>query len=173
MKKEISILLIFSILALGGCDFLRKVASRPTSQDIQAKSELIRKRQQEVQDSLRKVQETIRLAQAARKDSLDAAARLTELGVKMSSVFSFGAPLDPLPGKFNVITGVFRKDATARSQFNAQKAKGYDPSYIRFKGGVKAVCLVSSDTLSVVASTVGSARADKVCPRDAWIYVAR
>lgn len=173
MKKEVSILLILSILTLGGCDFLRKVASRPTSQEIQAKSELIQKRQQEVRDSLFKVQETIRLAQAAKKDSLDAAGLLASLGVKSSSVFSFGTPLDLLPGRFNLITGVYRQDATARSQFNAQKAKGFDPIYVRFKGGVKAVCLASSDTLSVVASAARDGMDGKVCPKDAWVYVAR
>lgn len=172
MKKVIRILLIFSILCISSCDFLRKVAGRPTEADLKAKAERIERRHQEVQDSISAVQEALRAKQV--QDSLEtvaAAGSLDSLGVKLSSVFRFGEPLEGLEYKYNLIIGVFRTRSIVDSKCKAASDSGFQPFLIPFEGGVNALCLCGSDSLGVVLDAFLAGRKANVCPRDAWVYV--
>lgn len=171
MKKVINFLLISAILSLSGCDFLRKVASRPTSADLQAKSEQIRQRRKAVSDSLQQQRQLLLAIEKKRTDSLRARRTLDSLNVKFSGIFSFGEPLSPKLGRYTVVFGVFRTKSKADSQYRILKSGGFEPVNVNFPGGVRAVALCSSDTLERVSSEILRARAARVCPKDAWIYV--
>lgn len=173
MKKLVNFLLIFSLLSLSGCDFLRKVASRPTSEDLQAKSELIQRRRKAERDSLQLQRMRLLEMEKRRVDSLRAKRALDSMNVKFSGVFSFGEPTSPRLDKYTVILGVYRMGYKADSQLRSLKSKGFAPLNICFAGGVRAVALCSSDTLARVSSEILRAKESKVCPKDAWIYVKR
>ena len=171
MKKVVNFILIFAILSLSGCDFLRKVASRPTSADLQLKSEQIQQRRKAVSDSLKLQRERLLAMEKRRADSLAARRTLDSLNMKFSSVFSFGEPLSPQLDRYTVIFGVFRTGAMAGNQLRSLESKGFDPINLDFSGGIRGVALCSSDTLARVSSEILKARQAKVCPKDAWIYV--
>lgn len=172
MKKVIRILLIFSILCLSSCDFLRKVAGRPTEADLEAKAERIELRRQQVRDSIIAAQEA---ALALRiQDSLETAAAthsLDSLGVKLSSVFRFGEPQEELEYKYNLIIGVFRNKSIADAKYKVASDWGFSPFLIPFNGGVNALCLCGSDALKDIVNAYAGGRTAGVCPRDAWVYV--
>ena len=182
MKKIIPVLSIIVIFAVSGCDFLRKTAGRPTSEDIRIKKELIRERQEQIRIRAEYVRDSIKAAEEAakqalllkeqeRQDSLAAAATLTEMGVLISDVSRFGKPVSKPDRKYNIIIGVYRQFSTASDQVKRAASKGYEPFYIPFEDGVNAVALDSSDTLGYILETVKSARKAGVCPWDAWVYV--
>lgn len=172
MKKVIRILLIFSILCVSSCDFLRKVAGRPTESDLKAKAERIECRRQEVQDSISAALEALRAKEI--QDSLEtvaAAGSLDSLGVKLSSVFRFGEPLEGLEYKYNLIIGVFRTRSIVDSKCRAASDSGFQPFLIPFNGGINALCLCSSDSLGDVVDVYIAGSKARVCPSDAWVYV--
>lgn len=171
MKKVLPIILIMAVSCLSGCDFFRKVAGRPTSGELQEKKNKIEARARYVRDSIKVVQETVRIREQERQDSIASAAALADMGVLLSDVFRFGTPLEKIERKYNVIIGVYRQFPTASAQVRAVKAKGFEPFYIPFHGDVNAVALGSSDCLSEVLAIVREGRRNGACPKDAWVYV--
>jgi len=181
MKKvtrfiSISLILIYSVAAFSSCDFLRKVAGRPTSEDLALGKRLLEMKQQMKADSLRRVQDSLEIvAQLIKeqeyKDSLTAVARLDSMGTNLSAVFRFGEPQNEIPGKFSAIVGVYRSNYMAAEKMSAAIHNGFEPFTINFEGGERAVCLVSSDNLADVADAIEEGRRTKDCPFDAWIYV--
>lgn len=172
MKKVIRILLIFSILCISSCDFLRKVAGRPTEADIEAKAGYIEKRRQEIQDSVFASWKVQREAEV--RDSIltaRAAHSLDSMGVKLSGVFRFGEPLEKLEYRYNLIIGVFRNRSIADSKYKMASDCGFSPFLIPFNGGINALCLCGSDSLGDVVEVFVGGCAAKICPRDAWVYV--
>lgn len=183
MKKvtrfiSISLILIGGINVFSSCDFLRRVAGRPTSEDLTLMSHLQQMKEQMRLDSLRRSEDSIRIAQELiarqqRADSLTAARRLDSMGTKLSPVFRFGVPENDIPGKFNAIIGVFRTDEMAVQVLSRARGNGFDPLIFNFPSGEKAVCLISSDELSEVEEVIREGRSTRDCPKDAWIYVKR
>ena len=171
MKKVLLILVIPVFLGLSGCDFLRKVAGRPTSGELQEKKDKIEARARFVRDSVKAVQEAMRIREQERQDSIASAEALADMGVLLSDVFRFGTPLEKIERKYNIIIGVYRQFPTASAQVEAVKTKGFDPFYIPFAGGVNAVVLGCSDSLADVLCMVREGRQNGACPKDAWVYV--
>lgn len=167
MKKVTTyITLVIFFLSITSCDFMRRVAGRPTSAEIAAKSEALELRRQQREDSLR----FVAAIEAARRDSLVTVARVREAGVKISDKFFFGEPLQPLEKRYNLIIGVYRTSTMASKQIRDAQSKGFSVSSIFFKDGIRALCLVSDDDLKAVADVIENAVAAGVLPKDAWIY---
>lgn len=167
MKKVTTyITLVIIFLNITSCDFLRRVAGRPTSADIAIKSETLELRRQQVEDSLR----FVAALEAARRDSIAVATRVRDLGVKISDVFFFGDPTEPLQCRYNLIIGVYKTGAMASRQIREVESKGFTPFQIYFKDGVRAIALASDDNLASLADVIESARNAGVLPKDAWIY---
>lgn len=205
MKKVVRILLIISVLSLTGCDFLRKVAGRPTSADLAEKQRLIDARmladslaalevelaECESDDSLwqeaeRELAEQIEqadlAAQIERAVAADAQQRtkaaavekavstLKEIGIVTNSKFTFGTPLDIIECKYNLVVGVYRNPEAAGNHFNLCTKAGFEPFFVNFENGAKALCLCGSDDAAEILDVVSKADS-KVCPVDAWVYV--
>lgn len=168
MKKVATyIFLGIFFLNITSCDFLRRVAGRPTSDVIAVKASELALRQKAVEDSLKLAREI----EAKRLAQEQAAARIAAAGVKSSKVFSFGDPVVALESRYNLIIGVYRTDAIARQQVAQARSAGFSTSTILFRGGVQAVALAMSDDLAVIADAVEQGRKLGICPKDAWIYV--
>ena len=90
MKKSSILLVIVSLLCLTGCDFMRKLAGRPTSEDVELKRiEILRAEEAALQarlDSLRNVEQ--RMIQ----DSLNALDSIRQLGGSILNPASLGGP---------------------------------------------------------------------------------
>ncbi len=171
MKKSYILLVIMSVLTLTGCDFMRKLAGRPTSEDVEMKRlELLRAEEAVLQarlDSLRNVE------QRMLQDSLNALDSIRQLGGSILNPASLGGLFaTKLESRYYIILGSFRSRANAESLFNVVKTAGYRPALISFgKGGLIAVGVSPVNRLSDAYKALSVVKKEKFCPKDVWILV--
>ena len=171
MKKSCILLILISLLALTGCDFMRKLAGRPTSEDVEAmRLEILRAEEAALQarlDSLRNVEQ--RMVQ----DSLNALDSIRQLGGSILNPASLGGLFaTKLEARYYIILGSFRSRANAEGLFNVAKAAGYRPALISFgKGGLIAVGVCPVNRLADAYVSLSDVRKESFCPKDVWILV--
>lgn len=176
MKNIVRILPFILILTLSGCDFLkndffRRLAGRPEAVEVEQIREKILAERQAVADSIEALRQEAIRREAERTDSLAGAEMLSGLGIRTSSISRFGTPSEDVPFRYNAVIGVFRQKATAESLSAKCLLKGYNPYFIFYEQGVRAVCLCGSDTLSVLAASLASASYKGDCPKGTWVYI--
>ena len=171
MKKSYILLIIVSLLCLTGCDFMRKLAGRPTSEDVEMKRiEILRAEEAALQarlDSLRNVE------QRMMQDSLNALDSIRQLGGSILNPASLGGLFaTKLEARYYIILGSFRSRANAEGLFNVAKNAGYKPALISFgKGGLIAVGVSPVNKLSDAFTALNSVKKEKFCPNDVLILV--
>lgn len=171
MKKSCIFLIVLAVLSLTGCDFMRKLAGRPTSEDVEMKRiEILRAEEAALQarlDSLRKVEETMI------RDSLNALDSIRQIGGSILNPASLGGLFaTKLEARYYIILGSFRARANAESLFNVAKDAGYKPALISFgKGGLIAVGVCPVNRLPDAYTALTEVRKEKFCPDDVWILV--
>lgn len=171
MKKSCILLVVVSLLCLTGCDFMRKLAGRPTSEDVELKRvELLRAEEAALQarlDSLRSVEQ--RMIQ----DSLNALDSIRQLGGSILNPAAMGGLFaTKLESRYYIILGSFRSRANAEGLFNVAKEAGYKPALISFgKGGLIAVGVSPVNRLSDAYVALNSVKKERFCPKDVWILV--
>ena len=171
MKNSCIFLVILSLLCLTGCDFMRKLAGRPTSEDVEMKRiEILRAEEAALQarlDSLRNVE------QKMIRDSLNALDSIRQLGGSILNPASLGGLFaTKLEARYYIILGSFRSRANAEGLFNVAKDAGYKPALISFgKGGLIAVGVSPVNRLSDAYVALNSVKKESFCPKDVWILV--
>ena len=179
MKKSYILILLASMSMLVSCDFLRKVAGRPTSEDIEAKREAIvrveeLKAEQARLDSIRVAKEQARLAEEmAKSDSLDALAIIKNNNCKMYTLTSYrGLASGELQHRYYVVVGTFKEVANANKYVSwASNHPGMNPVKIYFKTCKIAVGVSPCDKVVDLAGKLADVKAKSFCPKDAWILV--
>lgn len=166
-KFFVSLSLVASLSVVSGCDFLRTLASRPTSADIQAKREKIaicNERVKAAQDSVKAVRD------ARIKDSLllqeclnSGLARTSE---KVGSILK-----DSLRFRCYIIVGAFRSKQNADNLMKKLDEAGYCSEALLFRSGLTAVGACPSNSISESCSKLASLQKESFCPADVWIYV--
>ena len=167
MKKCMMIsALAVTVCLLGGCDFFRQLAGRPTSRDIAAKRERIEREAEahrQRMDSLKAVQKQISDSLAtldslrASKESLISTRQLATRGQYR------------LEYRYYVMVGAFSSPENAAKQVAKAEAAGYAATTIPFKNGFTAVGVCPSNNLSEVFASLRKVRTERFCPEDAWI----
>ena len=180
MKKSYILILLAAMFMLVGCDFFRKVAGRPTSEDIEAKRveiarvEAQKAREKAVQDSIAAAQEQARIAaEMAVKDSVDALASLKDKGCMMHNLASLkGLSSGDLQHRYYLVVGSF-KDASNADRFIKKVSKDpeMEPVKVRFRTGMVAVAVCPRNKVAQMPAVVDEVRAKSYCPKDAWILV--
>lgn len=171
MKKSYILLIVMALLSLTGCDFMRKLAGRPTSQDVENKRiEILRAEEAALQarlDSLRNVEK--RMIQ----DSLNALDSIRQLGGSILNPASLGGLFaTKLEARYYIILGSFRARANAEALFKVAKEAGYKPALISFgKGGLIAVGVCPVNKLPDAFVALNSVKKESFCPKDVWILV--
>lgn len=171
MKKSSILLVVVSLLCLTGCDFMRKLAGRPTSEDVELKRvEILRAEEAALQarlDSLRNVEQ--RMIQ----DSLNALDSIRQLGGSILNPAAMGGLFaTKLESRYYIILGSFRTRSNAEALFNVAKAAGYKPALISFgKGGLIAVGVSPVNRLSDAYVALNAVKKESFCPKDVWILV--
>ena len=167
MKKILVITaLAATVCLLGGCDFFRQLAGRPTSRQIRAKQERIEqeaRRHQQRLDSLKLVQKQISDSLATLDSLRDAKESLIT-----TRQLTGGGKYD-IPYRYYVMIGSFSSaDNATRQAARAQEA-GYPATLIPFRNGFTAVGCCPSDNLTEVYASLRKLREEDFCPPDAWI----
>ena len=116
MKKSYILLALVALFVLSGCDFMRKLAGRPTSEDIEIRRvEILRAEEAALQarlDSLKQVE------QKMISDSLNALDSIRQLGGSILNPASLGGLFaTKLESRYYIIIGSFRTRSNAEALF--------------------------------------------------------
>lgn len=173
MKKTL-ILLFAAVLLVTGCDFVRTLAGRPTSAQV----EQIRKNRiaaeeaahQARLDSMAKAEKAMAEALAAREahllDSLTQAKGTVLNPSKLGGLFT-----TKLESKYYIVVGAFRVRSYAERKLNQCNKAGYTATIISFRNGLLAVAICPSNSLDETLKTLKQLRGTEVCPQDGWILM--
>lgn len=154
---------------LTGCDFLRKVAGRPTSADITALREQIAA---EEAARAKAVADSIAALEKWRADSLAAEQAIRTVPGLAFSISSLGGIRGKRPSsKYLVIVGAFSNPDFAAKRAAACAKDGYPAEVIFFRSGLRAVGILPSDEAFFVTDTLEKLRGGTVCPPKSWILI--
>ncbi|MBO4341143.1 MAG: hypothetical protein J5835_06920 [Bacteroidales bacterium] len=172
MKKFF--ILALAVISISGCDFIRTIAGRPTSAQVesirqeriqaeelahQARLDSMRRVQQQMADSLAALEAFLLDSLSQSKGSLRTPSNLGGLGNT------------ELTSRYYIVVGAFRDINNARRKQSSCYDGGYPAQIVNFRNGLNAVAICPSATLNEVLNTLKSIRGKEICPKDAWILV--
>jgi len=156
---------------LGGCDFIRTVAGRPTSADIEAKRELIARKEAEAQAE----REAAEAAEAARRHSADSLAAEEFLRQEKCTIIDASQlkslDITSVGTKYAIIVGAFSQTGNAQAFVDKLSGLGYDAAVIRYTNGHEVVGVCPTDDVVRLAEQYPKVKSEKFCPAEAWILV--
>ena len=170
MRHNVILLLAILMMTATSCDFMRVLAGRPTSKDIETRRlEIIKAEEAALQaklDSIR-IQEEKKVA-----DSLAAMESLVSAGVVMSGPERLGGLVEEsLPSHYYVIAGAFKERKNAQKLADDAAAKGYKVSLLECRRGMVAVGLCPTDNIAELGLAYESLKNELFFPKDAWVLV--
>ena len=168
MKKTYILLAFVVMSTVTGCDFFRKLAGRPTSEDIEQKRiEIMRAQEAAHQARL----DSIKMEHQKVVDSLVIVDSIRQQGGTLHNSASLGG-LDAaqFEARYYIVVGSFRSRTNAETQLKKVPAE-YSPAIFNFQNGMYAVGAAPSDNLKDAYASLKKLRAEKFCPSDVWILV--
>ena len=167
MRKSIIFLAIAVMFCLTGCDFFRKMAGRPTGEEIEAmRIEKLRIEEERLQASLLQLQKE----KQAVEDSIEALKLIRQqAGTLLNPAALGGLFTTRLEARYCIIIGAFRERSNAEYLHRAASDKGYSPSLISFRNGLIAVGICPVNSLKEAAQAMKKVREEAFCPDDVWI----
>lgn len=178
MKKLIQTVLILIPVALAatGCDFFRKLAGRPTSDQIAAMAEAIRLEESaRIADSLRKAlaepQEDSAATTPAPATPADQAASTPTASSPVTAATTPAAAAPAPAGdlkRFYVVMASFGNSANANKYASILEAKGY-PATILKRGSYQVVAVCGTDDEAAIKQSFDEIRRQDFCPQGVWI----
>ena len=170
MKKSLLFVLALSVMMMvTGCDFMRRLAGRPTSEDIERiRVEKLLAEEAVLQASL----DSLREAQKAVQDSIETLELFVQQGGTVLNPSKLGGLYTTkLQYRYYVIIGAFRNRANAEGLLQTAEKAGYKPVMISFRNGLLAVGLCPEEEIGGAVSMVKKIRQEAFCPSDVWILV--
>ena len=172
--RQISVLCAFfaAVVLTSGCDFLRTVAGRPTSDVIEARAAEIARIEAEEQARAAAEKAAAEAAAKHAADSAAAVAYLSEVKATLIPVSSIRA-LDAVSvgTKYAIVVGSFSQPGNASSFAEKLRGLGYDAAVMKFTNSHEMVGVCPTDDIVEIAAKYPQVRAEKFCPPEAWILV--
>lgn len=172
MKKFF--ILALAALSVISCDFVRTIAGRPTSAQLetirQEKIAAEEARHQAVLDSMERVRQHM-------ADSLEALDRhlldsLTQAkGTILNPSKLGGLYTTKLEAKYCIVVGAFKERRNAERKLQQCNDAGYTATIVSFRNGFNAVAICPSDSLNETLKTIKQIRGTGICPKDCWILI--
>ncbi len=167
--KSIIAILLASSLLFSGCDMFRRMAGRPTAEELdRMRIEMMARKEAEHQariDSLRQVERRL-------SDSLAILDSLRQMhGTILNPSEMGGLFTTRLNARYYVVVGSFRSRGNAESLFRTVSEDGFSPVLINFRNGFNAVAIAPADNLRDVLDSMRDIRSRDFCPEDVWILV--
>ncbi len=163
------LLAVLLVMPMSGCDLFRRLAGRPTAEEIELmRIEKLKQEEAErraVVDSLAKVQKE-------KEDSIAIMDSLAQLqGTVLNPSALGGLFTTKLDSKYYIVVGSFRSRHNAESLFREVEKKSYRPVLISFRNGFNAVAVCPSGTLREAFQALKHVKNEPFCPDDVWILV--
>ena len=169
MKKVLVLASLTAVaLMVCSCDFLRRAAGRPTSDEIEAKREYIQKTeaQKKAQDELRAKAEQYTKDSLAAWDYLNACGREIMSSRKFNRMDSFVLDYD-----YFLMVGSFSNESNALKLVSEVVDGGYNASTLSIRPGMTAVGICGSNDIVEFSESLKEVWDKPFCPSDAWILV--
>lgn len=162
------LLVLLGMSVLQGCDAFRRLAGRPTSDEIAAKREMIQREEaahQARMDSLSRIEK-------AKADSLALLDKMKDAGEMFLSVTSLRrANTLKLDKRYYIIVGAFSSSDNASWLASKITNAGYEVEKIPYGNGFTAVGVAGTDALAHLWDNLQKVRTESFCPKDVWILV--
>lgn len=169
MKNTAISALLVSAVLICGCDFLRGLAGRPSSGEINEKRVLVEAaradaaaREKARADSLSAIEKNV-------ADSLSAIARLDALNVRLRSLSETGSVCGGLRPGYFIVVGSFKSAVNAERMARRVSDAGYDAATLKFSNGMTAVAVEPRTKIADALDVYEKVRNEKFCPEDVWI----
>ena len=162
------LLVMLGMFVFQGCDAFRRLAGRPTSDEIAAKREMIQREEaahQARMDSLSRIEK-------AKADSLALLDKMKEAGEMFLSVSSLRrANTLKLDKRYYIVVGAFSSSDNASWLASKITNAGYEVEKIPYGNGFTAVGVAGTDALAHLWDNLQKVRTESFCPKDVWILV--
>ena len=162
------LVILLGMSVLHGCDAFRRLAGRPTSDEIAAKREMILREEaahQARMDSLSRIEK-------AKADSLALLDKMKDAGEMFLSVSSLRrANAQKLDKRYYIVVGAFSNVDNASWLASKITAAGYEVEKIPYGNGFTAVGVAGTDALAHLWDSLQKVRTEPFCPKDVWILV--
>ena len=160
---------ICAALLVTSCDFMRKVAGRPTSADLQA---MVAAKEQEREQAERALQERQQREKELQYQADSLLAVQTMEGIVVNRLSDLNVRITTeLPAKYNVVIGAFSDASNADKLIARLKEAGYEASAMRYRSGKTAVLACSTDSFVELGKSFASLKQETYCPEDVWVIV--
>lgn len=169
MRKSLILMLVVTLTVVTGCDFFRKIAGRPTTEDIENKRVAIMRAEEVVRQAR---QDSIKKEHQKMVDSLAVMDSIRQQKCSMINPSALGGLLSAdLEARYYIIIGSFRSRTNAETLLNSASVQKYSPHLLLFRNGLVAVGVAPADLLKTAYASLQELRAEKFYPSDAWILV--
>ncbi|MBP5795751.1 MAG: SPOR domain-containing protein [Bacteroidales bacterium] len=169
VKGTVVLAFLSAALIVSGCDFMRKVAGRPTSADLQA---MVAAREQEEARAARALQERQQREKELQYQADSLLAVQTMEGIVMNRLSDLNVRVTTeLPAKYNVVLGAFSDASNADNLISRLKEAGYEASAMRYRSGKTAVLACCTDSFVELGKSFASLQKENYCPKDVWVIV--
>ncbi len=174
MKKTIILTLFLLAVLTSSCDFLRSVAGRPTTAQLekmhQEQMKAEQARHQARLDSMKRVQQQMADSLAALESYLLDSLAQANGGALRNPAKLGGLSAERPEAKYYISVGAFRTEEFAKRKARLCEEAGYTALVIGFKGGLKIVAICPSNSLDQTVKTLNKNRGTGIFPKDAWIF---
>ena len=166
------LILVIAVLAISGCDFVRTIAGRPTSAQVE-KIRIERMQAEEAAhqarlDSMRKVQQQMADSLAALEAFLLDSLSQAKNAIKTPSNLG-GLGNTELSARYYIVVGAFRDVNNAMRMQKVSVDAGYPAQIVSFRNGLNAVAICPSDSLTEVIPKLKAVRSKEGLSKDAWL----
>lgn len=164
MGKSVLLGVALSLCLFTGCDMFRRMAGRPTSDEIQLRKMEIDRREKEI--------ELMKVEQARIADSLAMLDSVRNLCGNVLNISDLGGVYTTdLSSRYYIVIGAFKRQSNAMMLVEKATEAGYLPVFISFKNGLSAVAVSPSDRLVDALLSLKAVKREDFCPEDVWILV--
>lgn len=169
MKKSL-IILIAAVLAFApGCDTFRKLAGRPTSEEIAE----MKARIDSIEEARHQARiDSLRLVEKAMADSIAVLDSIKQINGTILNPSELGGLFTTkLDFRYYIVVGAFHSRTNAENLLTKVNGEGYTGTLISFRNGFNAVGICPTDMLQEAFNDLKKVKEEDFCPDDVWILV--
>lgn len=169
MKKTLILLLAMSVFALSGCDMFRRLAGRPTAEELDA----IRMEKMLQEEALHQARiDSLKRVEKAISDSIAVLDSIRQMhGTILNPSDIGGLFTTKLNSRYYIVVGAFKSRSNAETLLTTVRDAGYTPVLISFRNGFNAIGISPAEDLVSAFRELKRVKEEDFCPEDVWILV--
>ncbi|MGN0188185.1 MAG: hypothetical protein ACI395_01590, partial [Candidatus Cryptobacteroides sp.] len=167
IRKFPFVLLLIPVLMLSGCDFFRRVAGRPDSEELAVIRTEVLRRQAAERDSIAAVkarEDSVRAERARVEDSLRTVEAVKSFVGNILSASSLGGISGSASNRYYIVLGSYKMGSNARALAAKASAAGYRTELVGMRNSLIIVAVDPSDKIADILKSLRRVRLENFCP---------